>query len=315
MAATHEQADCRLGHRLRRQAGDRRGRRRTPSSSSSASASATRTRSASTSARSAASTRSASSRTDDVDALSRSSPTRSSITGRPRRTRTRTSASIVRVPARRYRRVSTAMTPWVWPAMKQNPPTGSSPIDGGVRGGRRVVLHHGHRPGLRQRPVPDDADGPVRRDRRWCARSRSSTTSTTTGDYEDRDGHRPAAGLRAAARAHRHPRDGLGRDRADDGGRGSASSSTRSPRRGTSGSPTSTIDSAKGVIEPGHVAASTSRSTASTAARPRIQLEHVNRVQRGSAPDWPQRDGVDVYRVEIEGESIDHAGDCSSARH
>ena len=31
----------------------------------------------------------------------------------------------------------------------------------GVRIGRVVVLHHRHRPRVRQRPVPDDADGPV----------------------------------------------------------------------------------------------------------------------------------------------------------
>ena len=57
---------------------------------------------------------------------------------------------------------STAMTPWVWPHMEQTPSNWLDAHRGGVRRGRLVVLHHRHRPGLRQRPVPDDADGPVR---------------------------------------------------------------------------------------------------------------------------------------------------------
>ena len=58
---------------------------------------------------------------------------------------------------------STAMTPWVWPAMKQNPQRMDRTDRGRLPGGRGIVLHHRHRSGLRQRPVSHDADGTVRR--------------------------------------------------------------------------------------------------------------------------------------------------------
>ena len=83
---------------------------------------------------------------------------------------------------------STAMTPWVWPTMKQTPPNWVDPITAGVRGGRRVLLHDRHRPGLRQRPVPDDADGAVRP---RCDSVRASELLDYTdyeGDYEDEMG-------------------------------------------------------------------------------------------------------------------------------
>ncbi len=58
--------------------------------------------------------------------------------------------------------VSTAMTPWVWPAMSLNPAAWIEPVREACEAGGSSLLHHRHRPRLRQRPVPDDADGPVR---------------------------------------------------------------------------------------------------------------------------------------------------------
>ena len=57
---------------------------------------------------------------------------------------------------------STAMTPWVWPAMSLNPPSWVEPITEACEAGRLVLLHHRDRPRLRQRPLPDDPDGAVR---------------------------------------------------------------------------------------------------------------------------------------------------------
>jgi 4-hydroxy-tetrahydrodipicolinate reductase len=61
------------------------------------------------------------------------------------------------------------------------------------------------------------------------------------------------------------------------------------------------VPSAKGVIEPGRVAAIRFTINGVYRGRTRIQLEHVNRVGQSSAPDWPRGNQNDVYRVEIEG--------------
>ena len=61
------------------------------------------------------------------------------------------------------------------------------------------------------------------------------------------------------------------------------------------------VKTAKGVIEPGRVAAVHFTINGIYQGRTRIQLEHVNRVGRDSAPDWPRGNTDDVYRVEIEG--------------
>ena len=58
---------------------------------------------------------------------------------------------------------------------------------------------------------------------------------------------------------------------------------------------------AKGLIQPGQVAAV--RFTINGVYRDeiRIQLEHVNRIGHDAAPDWPSGTEDDVYRVEIDG--------------
>jgi hypothetical protein len=61
------------------------------------------------------------------------------------------------------------------------------------------------------------------------------------------------------------------------------------------------VTSAKGVIEPGRVSAINFTINGVYRGETRIQLEHVNRVGAGSAPDWPRGTQDDVYRVEIEG--------------
>lgn len=61
------------------------------------------------------------------------------------------------------------------------------------------------------------------------------------------------------------------------------------------------VPTAKGVVEPGRVAAINFTINGVYRGETRIQLEHVNRVGAGSAPDWPRGTQDDVYRVEIEG--------------
>jgi 4-hydroxy-tetrahydrodipicolinate reductase len=61
------------------------------------------------------------------------------------------------------------------------------------------------------------------------------------------------------------------------------------------------IRTAKGMIEPGQVAAINFTINGIYNGDIRIQLEHVNRVGSSAAPDWPRGTQDDVYRVEIEG--------------
>ena len=61
------------------------------------------------------------------------------------------------------------------------------------------------------------------------------------------------------------------------------------------------IKTAKGVINPGEVAAIHFTINGVYKGETRIQLEHVNRVGPDAAPDWPRGNQDDVYRVEIEG--------------
>ena len=61
------------------------------------------------------------------------------------------------------------------------------------------------------------------------------------------------------------------------------------------------IDTARGVVEAGTVAAVRFTIDGIVGGEPRISLEHVNRVGEGSAPDWPRGANDDVYQVLIEG--------------
>ena len=62
-----------------------------------------------------------------------------------------------------------------------------------------------------------------------------------------------------------------------------------------------TITTAKGVINPGEVAAIRFTINGIYRGQPRICLERVNRVGEAAAPDWPRGNQNDVYRVEIDG--------------
>ena len=55
--------------------------------------------------------------------------------------------------------------------------------------------------------------------------------------------------------------------------------------------------SAKGIIQPGNVAAVRFTINGVYKGETRIQLEHVNRIGNDAAPDWPSGNENDVYRV------------------
>ena len=196
---------------------------------------------------------------------------------------------------------STAMTPWVWPTMHLNPPNWIEPITAGLRAGGVVVLHHRHRPGLRQRPVPDDADGPVLRGAARCAPPSCWTTPTTraTTNVEMGIGREPeyspmlenrdvlifawgaTVPMIAHAAGHHARRDHHHLGQVGDAHR------PQHPRRASS--------------RPATSPPSGSPSTGVYQGETRIQLEHVNRIGLDAAPDWPTGHDNDVYRVDIEG--------------
>jgi 4-hydroxy-tetrahydrodipicolinate reductase len=63
----------------------------------------------------------------------------------------------------------------------------------------------------------------------------------------------------------------------------------------------SPIETAKGLVAPGTVAAIRFSIEGIVAGEARISLEHVNRVGKDSAPEWPRGNENDVYQVLIEG--------------
>ena len=99
--------------------------------------------------------------TDDVDALIALQARCAGALRPDRGARRRQHRADDAVPAGRDRRVLDGDDA-VGLADHASQPAELDPADHrGLRVGRVVVLHHRHRPGLRQRPVPDDADGRV----------------------------------------------------------------------------------------------------------------------------------------------------------
>ena len=191
------------------------------------------------------------------------------------------------------------MTPWVWPTMALNPPSWIEPITEACRSRRCVVLHHRHRPGVRQRPVPDDPDGTVQRGAPGAG-ARDPRLHQLRGRLRGRDGDRPAARVRPAARAHRHPGHVLGRHRSDDGPRRGGRARRDHHHLGEVGH-RQAHHHGQGRDQSGRGGGHPVHHQRDLQGEPRICLEHVNRVGNDAAPDWPRGNKNDVYRVEIEG--------------
>ena len=194
---------------------------------------------------------------------------------------------------------STAMTPWVWPAMSLNPPNWIEPVSAACEAGGASCFTTGIDPGFANDLFPMTLMG-------LCGEVRSVRASELLdytnyeGDYEFEMGigkppeHRPllqnpdilvfAWGATVPMIAHAA---GIELDEI----------TTTWDTWVTD----TEIETAKGVVRPGDVAAVRFTINGVFRGETRISLEHVNRVGEGSAPDWPTGNQKDVYRVEIEG--------------
>jgi 2,4-diaminopentanoate dehydrogenase len=194
---------------------------------------------------------------------------------------------------------STAMTPWVWPDMALNPPAWTAPIAEACAAGGASCFTTGIDPGFANDLFPMTLMG-------LCAEVRLVRAlelldyTNYTGDYEEEMGiGRPpehpallehpeilimAWGATVPMIAHAA---GIELDEI-----------TTTWRKWVTDEE---IKTAKGVIRPGEVAAINFTINGSFNGETRIQLEHVNRVGEGTAPDWPHGTQADVYRVEITG--------------
>ena len=255
---------------------------------------------AGTSARSAASIRSASTATDDLDALVALRPDALVHYGP---TAAHADDNIRDIGAFLRAGIdvcSTAMTPWVWPAMSlRTRPTGSTPITEACEAGGSSCFTTGIDPGFANDLFPMTLMG-------LCGEVRLVRALEILdyinyeGDYEDEMGiGRPpefmpllehtdilvmAWGATVPMMAHAV---GIELDEI-----------TTTWEKWVTDAP---ITTAKGVINPGEVAAIHFTINGIYHGETRIQLEHVNRVGTDAAPDWPRGNQDDVYRVEIEG--------------
>ncbi len=194
---------------------------------------------------------------------------------------------------------STAMTPWVWPPMKLNPPNWITPIEEACADGGASCFTTGIDPGFANDLFPMTLMG-------LCSEVRTVRASELLdytnyeGDYEFEMGigrepeFRPllenpdilifAWGATVYMMAHAA---GIELDDV-----------TTTWDKWVTPTERKTV---KGVIAPGHVAAVRFTINGNYKGQTRIQLEHVNRIGADAAPDWPSGNDDDVYRVDIEG--------------
>ena len=194
---------------------------------------------------------------------------------------------------------STAMTPWVWPSMAQNPASWIDPIVQACTAGNSSCFTTGIDPGFANDLFPMTLMG-------LCGEVRSVRALEILdylnyeGDYENEMGigrtpdYTPllehtdilvmgwGATVPMMARAVGIELDEI----------------TSTWDKWVTGKPITTV---KGVINPGEVAAIRFTINGVYHGETRIALEHVNRVGNDAAPEWPRGTNDDVYRVEIEG--------------
>ena len=194
---------------------------------------------------------------------------------------------------------STAMTPWVWPTMHLNPPNWIEPITEACELGESSCFTTGIDPGFANDLFPMTLMGLCSEVRKVRASELLDYTNYE-GDYEFEMGigkppeYRPllenqdilvfAWGATVPMIAHAA---GIMLDEI----------ATTWDKWVT---PTER-KSAKGIIQPGNVAAVRFTINGVYKGETRIQLEHVNRIGNDAAPDWPSGNENDVYRVDIEG--------------
>ncbi len=194
---------------------------------------------------------------------------------------------------------STSMTPWVWPAMALNPPSWVDPITDACTAGDASCFTTGIDPGFANDLFPMTLMG-------LCSEVRSVKALEILdyinyeGDYEQEMGIGQPPEFKALLE---HPdilvmswgatvpmmahAAGIELDDID-----------TTWDKWVTDKP---LKTAKGVIEPGAVAAIHFTINGIFRGRRRISLEHVNRIGPDAAPDWPRGFQDDVYRVEIDG--------------
>ena len=194
---------------------------------------------------------------------------------------------------------STAMTPWVWPAMTLNPPSWIEPITEACAAGGASCFTTGIDPGFANDLFPMTLMG-------LCSEVRSVRALEILGyinyegDYEEEMGigrspeftplleHQDILvmswGATVPMIAHAV---GIELDRI-----------TTTWDKWVTPDP---IKTAKGLINPGEVAAIHFTINGIFKGETRIALEHINRVGTDAAPEWPRGTEDDVYRVEIDG--------------
>ena len=195
--------------------------------------------------------------------------------------------------------VSTAMTPWVWPKSKWNPPNWIEPITEACEEGGASCFTTGIDPGFANDLFPLTLMG-------LCSEVRSVRAlelldyTNYEGDYESEMGiGRPPEhkcileipDVLVLAWGGTIPM------MAEAAGVQVDEITTTWDKWVTDHA----IETARGKVEPGSVAAVRFTVNGMVGGEPRICLEHVNRVGAGSAPDWPTGNQNDVYRVEIVG--------------
>jgi 4-hydroxy-tetrahydrodipicolinate reductase len=194
---------------------------------------------------------------------------------------------------------STAMTPWVWPGMKQNPGVWIDPIAQACEQGGASCFTTGIDPGFANDLFPMTLMG-LCGDVQLVRALEILDYANYEGDYETEMGigREPefkallewpdvlvmSWGATVPMMAHAV---GIELDEI----------TTTWDKWVTD----EHIPSAKGGIQPGQVAAIRFTINGVYEGRTRIQLEHVNRVGHEAAPDWPRGTQEDVYRVEITG--------------
>jgi hypothetical protein len=194
---------------------------------------------------------------------------------------------------------STAMTPWVWPKMKQNPAPWITPIEEACAEGNSSCFTTGIDPGFANDLFPMTLMG-------LCGRVDSVRASELLdytdyeGDYEDEMGigrapdytpmlEIPDILIMAWGATVPMMAEAAGIELDD-------ITTTWEKWVTPTDRPT-----AKGVVEAGNVAAIRFTINGVFKGREVITLEHVNRIGLDAAPDWPTGSGNDVYRVDIEG--------------
>jgi 4-hydroxy-tetrahydrodipicolinate reductase len=194
---------------------------------------------------------------------------------------------------------STAMTPWVWPGMTQNPANWIDPITEACEAGNASCFTTGIDPGFANDLFPLTLMG-------LCSEVRSVRASELLdytnyeGDYEDEMGigRSPeftplleipdllimawGATVPMIAAAAGIELDDI----------------TTTWEKWVTPTERKT---AKGIINPGEVAAIRFTINGIFQGRTVIALEHVNRIGLDAAPEWPAGSQDDVYRVDIEG--------------